>query len=190
MWRFDGQRANGILGDTGSHAIQLARAYLGNITNVCAHLATFIPRPSQAANDSALVTLEFESGAHALLQISAVAHVAEHEMEISVRLYGESGTLESDCNFANLVQPARGARHNETQFQTFELPSEFLLGTEAGSAVEVFMEQNIGPRLFINSILHDQPIPAGLDLYEGYKVQQVIDAALQSHTTGQRVTLL
>lgn len=42
QWRFDQQRANGILGDLGSHVIDLARWCVGDIARVNAHLHTFI----------------------------------------------------------------------------------------------------------------------------------------------------
>jgi predicted dehydrogenase len=189
LWRFDGQRANGILGDAGSHTIQLARACLGNVISVSAHLGNYVTRPSEPANDSALLMLEFEQGAHALLHMSAVAHMAGRAQEFLVRLHGEAGTLESDISFADFSQPVRGARHDEAEFKTLDLPAEFLYGTESGNPLGPFVAQGIGPRLLIDAILHDRPVPAGFDLYEGYKVQQVIDAALRSHETGQRVMI-
>ena len=43
-WRFDAQRANGVLGNLGSHLIHFARQYVGEIARVSAHLATFVAR--------------------------------------------------------------------------------------------------------------------------------------------------
>ena len=37
-WRFDGERSNGILGDLGSHLIDLARWYCGDFSRVSAQL--------------------------------------------------------------------------------------------------------------------------------------------------------
>ena len=43
-WRFDRQRATGTLGDLGSHAIDLARWFCGDIVRVSAHLGTYVMR--------------------------------------------------------------------------------------------------------------------------------------------------
>ncbi len=45
----------------------------------------------------------------------------------------------------------------------------------------------VGIPYFADCILDDKPVYPGL--YEGYKIQQVIDAALQSHETGCRVEI-
>ncbi len=56
-WRFDSRRSNGILGDLGSHMIDLARWYVGEIASVSAHLHTYVARagvdgqPLEPAND-------------------------------------------------------------------------------------------------------------------------------------------
>jgi hypothetical protein len=40
----------------------------------------------------------------------------------------------------------------------------------------------VGPRLFVDAILNDYlPTP---NFYDGFKVQQVMDAAIKSHATG------
>ena len=192
-WRFDGQRANGVFGDQGSHLVRLARSFMGDIANVSANLATHVQhvhddgQSVKPVNDSALVTVEFASGAQATLQASAVAHLGSHIIEFSVVLYGEGGTLESSFNFAQPDQPIQALRAGEDQFVDLTIPDAFWKGGSRGEIGAIFAEQSIGPRLFIDSILDDRPLEPGL--YEGYKVQQVIDAALKSHETGQRITI-
>jgi predicted dehydrogenase len=76
-WRFDRQHGNGILGDLGSHAIDDARRYVGDIARVSGHLATFVERSGpdaqalDAANDSALLAVEFANGAHGSIHITS-----------------------------------------------------------------------------------------------------------------------
>ena len=41
-WRFDGRRANGVTGDLGSHMIDFARWYLGDVKGVMAELPVFV----------------------------------------------------------------------------------------------------------------------------------------------------
>ena len=48
-----------------------------------------------------------------------------------------------------------------------------------------FHKQMIGPRLFVDAILHDYQPEPGFDV--GVKVQKVLNAAMESHQTGQRV---
>ena len=96
-WRFDRQRANGVLGDVGSHLIDLAHALVGPITRVSARLAIDSPRQAppggtiDPANDVALLQVEFEGGAVGLLQTSCVAHVGDRGMQQRVALYGTTG---------------------------------------------------------------------------------------------------
>ena len=93
-WKWDKQRGLGVLGDLGSHAIDLARWYIGDITKVCACLGTFVERPGyedqtlDPANDAALLAVEFANGAKGILEASAVAHITRGQ-EKHIRLYGQ-----------------------------------------------------------------------------------------------------
>jgi predicted dehydrogenase len=105
LWRLDAERANGILGDLGSHIIDLARYYIGEVRSVSALLGSYQPRQGasggrleQAANDAGALLLEFDNDAQATLRFSAVAQVGNHGDEIGFRLYGEKGTLSSQLN--------------------------------------------------------------------------------------------
>ena len=192
-WRFDGDRAHGILGDLGSHLINLACWYLGDVVSVSAQLASFVQhvtaegQPVTPTNDLATLMLGFASGAQATIQVSGVAHLGERQMQQTTLLYGDAGTLETRFNFGGSGFRVHGLRHDEAEFSEHPIPAEMLKGATAENPLGIFREQPIGPRQFIDSILDDQPIEPGLD--EGYKVQQVIDAALKSHETGQRVLI-
>lgn len=99
-WRFDRQRSHGILADLGAHMIDFARWQVGEIARVSAQMATLVERPGpeghplDPANDAALL-LQFENGAQGVIQVSAVAHVAERDQEQHVVLHGAAGTLEA-----------------------------------------------------------------------------------------------
>jgi predicted dehydrogenase len=86
-WRLDGERANGILGDLGSHLIDLARWLNGNIVRVADHLANHVQRfhddgrPVVPANDAALLTAEFANGSQGTIHTSAVSYTGERGME-------------------------------------------------------------------------------------------------------------
>src|SRR5919206_4823307 len=106
-----------MLGDLGSHMIDLARWYVGDIAKVSSQLATFIERPGadgaalDPANDAALLAVEFANGAQGTIQVSAVAHVGDRGQEQQVILHGESGTLE--IVYTGMGAEIRGARHDE-----------------------------------------------------------------------------
>lgn len=100
-WRFDRRRANGVLGDLGSHMIDLARWQLGEVARVSAHLTAFTEQrgpdeqPIEAANDSAMLLLELVSGAQVSIQVSALAQPIGGRWQQHVALYGEAGSLEA-----------------------------------------------------------------------------------------------
>jgi predicted dehydrogenase len=199
-WRFDRRRANGILGDLGSHMIDLARWYVGDIAQVSAHLAAFVDRPgadgqpADPANDSAVLAVEFANGAHGTIQVSAVAYTAERQMEQQIILHGEAGTLEVNFAFDGPDAGARirGARSDEEQFQTLNVPADLWgdvdrSGSIDSQIIDLFCKQPVGGRLFVDAILENRPVsPSFLD---GLKAQEVIDAALESHKSGRWITL-
>ncbi len=191
-WRYDGDRANGILGDLGSHMIHLALWLMGDVASVSAHLGYYTERlgpEDQAikpANDSAMVTLEFTSGAQAFVQVSAVAlaPTTEFNIQFSGTVYGRDGTLEAHVGFPpddmQMQMRLRGRQDSDEDNKAIDdlTPMNF---------IDFFKQQSVGPRQFVDCILEDKPISPGL--YEGYKVQQIIDAALESHESGRRVVI-
>jgi predicted dehydrogenase len=185
-WRFDRQRSAGILGDLGAHMIDFARWQVGEIACVSAHLATFVERPGAGqqpldpATDAAMLLLEFENGAQGLIQVSAVAHVADREQEQHVSLHGAAGTLEVDVTFT--TAEVRGARHDDGQIGALPVPDDLWRDADRSNLDSVFVTQPVGDRLFIEAILENRRVAPSF--FEGYKAQQVIEAALASQHTG------
>jgi len=194
-WRYDQDRANGILGDLGSHVIDLARWLVGDIRRVQARLGVFVDRPGpegaplNPANDSALLLVEFATGAHGVLQASAVAHLAEHFMQQQISLYGEDGTLEINIPWGGPQGGAviRAARAQDEQFQTLPVPDSYWAGVDRSDPFAIFTSHPAGARLFVDAILEDRA--ARPDFGDGYQAQRVIDAAMESHRTGQAVDI-
>ena len=195
LWRMDQNRANGVLGDLGSHLIDLARWYLGDVAKVTASLGTFVERqgpegqPLKPANDSASLLLEFSNGAQGVAQVSYVTHLADIGAKVNVTLYGEDGTLEGEFNFFGPTAGGvvHGARHNEENYQKLEVPDELYGDTDRTNILSVFTTQSVGSRAFIDAIYEDRPVSP--TFYDGLKAQEVIDAALESHQTGKWMTL-
>jgi predicted dehydrogenase len=76
---------------------------------------------------------------------------------------------------------------DEQAFTPLTIPDEFWENAEKNNPFSTVMMQSVGLRHFIDCILDDKPVYPGF--YEGYKVQQVIDAALESHEKGSWVTV-
>lgn len=98
-WRFDPQRASGVLGDYGSHMVDLARYLVGDIGRVHARLTTNAPRngpdgrPLNGACDAATLLLEFRDGGQVTIELSAVARTHDPALEHAVVLHGDAGSL-------------------------------------------------------------------------------------------------
>lgn len=195
-WRYDGERANGILGDLGSHLIDLARWVNGEIVRVAAHLANFVPRthadgrPVTPANDSAVLLVEYANGSQGVIQVTGVAQTGGRGLEQQARLYGLEGTLEVDFRFGNFggappTMTVRGARVGADTFETLPIPARIWGEVSPDDPNAVFNRMPAGDRYFIDCIVHDRPVTP--NFWEGVAAQAVIDAAKESQRTGRWV---
>lgn len=187
-WKWDRQRGLGILGDLGVHMIDMAQWLIGDIEKVTAHLPTFVERPGSdgqsidPTNDSALLALKFTDGGQGSIYVSAVAHLGGRRHEIQILLHGEAGTLELEFTGGG-GYVVRGARSDEEHITPFTIPQDILNGVNPDAPIgeqlhQVFTEQPVGSRLFIESILAKREVSPSF--YDGLKAQQVIEAALEA----------
>jgi predicted dehydrogenase len=189
-WRYDQKHGNGYLSEFGSHMIDLARWYVGDIAKVTAHLSMFLDRPGRdgeildPTNDSAMLAIEFANGAQGMMHFSSLAHIGNRGMDQRITLHGESGTLEATATFTSAE--IRGARDGEQEFSILPIPDRVLEGVDKENPYHV-ISQFAGDYLFIDSILEDRPISPSF--YEGLKAQEVIDAAIESNRRGCWVSL-
>jgi predicted dehydrogenase len=193
-WKFDRKRSNGVLGGLGSHMIDWARLFVGEIARVSAHLATFIERPGpegqtlDPANDSALLAMEFKNGAHGVIYTSYVPYLGNRKFEINVTLHGQYGTIEAV--FTALIAEIHFIQEDNNKFETISFP-DYLIGdvnkADVSPMFKIFVKLHGGDCLFIDSILEDRPaIP---NFHDGLKVQEVMDAVIHSHRIGRWVSL-
>ena len=170
-WRLDGDRANGILGDLGSHLIDLARWLNGDIVRVAAHLGTFVTRthpdgrPVTPTNDAALLAVEFANGSQGIIHTSAVIYTGGRGMEQHVNLYGEAGSVESDFSFGNFGNAGvnmaiRAAQAPDGLYADLPVPEHILGGLAPADFAEAFNTQSAGDRYFIDCLLADQATDA------------------------------
>jgi predicted dehydrogenase len=144
-------------------------------------------RLEQAANDAGALLLEFDNGAQATLRFSAVAQVGNHGDEIGFRLYGEKGTLSSQLNLFAPQYQVWGVQDADADVSEITIPTALMQHVDYNNVLHQFLHESIGPRLFVDAILDNTPLTP--EMVDGYRVQQVIDAALESYRTGQRITL-
>ncbi len=192
QWRFDPLRAKGVLGDSGSHMFDLARYLVGDIASVNAHLASFVKRENlkTSANDSAVILTEFANGAQGTFQLSAVARVDDPFLEQSISLHGEAGSLVAELKMGGT--PKLELAKGDEPFEIVTIPAPYLEGVDLTQPfitqyLSMFTQQSIGSRLFVDAILEDKPVTPSF--YEGWKAQQVIDAAITSHESKQWISV-
>lgn len=200
MWRFDIKKAGaGVVGDLGSHFLYLAEWFYGPIKHISAQLGYLVERPStdpdgkpyELGEDSAILTLEFENGASGVVHVTAVCYEdtpfgQTHHMEF----HGSDGTLYTFTDW-DKIQEVKGAQVGEGMIKELPIP-EHIWGNSRRDTVhntyrDLFRKENFMIGQFISAIVNDeQPSP---DLDDGARIQRLIEAAVQSHKTGQRVTI-
>lgn len=194
QWKWDCRHGLGVLGDLGSHMIDLAMLFCGDITTVSANLTAFIDKSAGApdsyepSSDSATLDVTFGSGAQGTIHASAVAHMADRFMHQRISLYGGSGSLEvvSPLNGECTIS---GVRHNEECWTELHIPDDLLQGIpfDLDSRMRIFTERSAGPRLFVDAVIGDLAVKP--DFSDGLRVQRVLDAAVRSSEQGHHIEL-
>ena len=93
LWRTDPNRTGGVgaLGDIGIHGYDLCRYITGlRVASVCAELTRFVE--GRAVDDDVRASMRFDMGAKGRLWASQIA--IGHANDLSIRIYGDSGSLE------------------------------------------------------------------------------------------------
>ena len=170
----------------------MARYLAGDITRVNALIAAHAPhndadgRPMEAANDSSAALVQFSSGAHGTVDVSYLARLDKSYPEQQVVLHGEAGSLVIELSLSGGLR-LRYAKGDDP-IQDLAVPAAYLQGIDAAqpflsSLVPMFAQQPIGCRLFVDEILEGRTVAPSF--YDGWKAQQIVDAALASHQSGQ-----
>jgi predicted dehydrogenase len=198
-WRFDaGEAGSGVSGDLGAHWAYLARWFYGEVdavTAVFTHLVPRAPRPDgapfEAADDSAMILLEFASGATGSLQVTSLAYEPgpfgqRHDMD----LHGSAGTLHTTCDWVR-TQRVDGCRAGDPEMHELPIPDR-IFGNARRDTVhdtyrDTFREQDNMTRGFVTAIANGEP--ASPDFRDGLAVQRVLDAATRSAREGRRVRI-
>jgi len=194
-WRFDRAEAgSGVLGDLGSHWIDLALYLLGPITAVGAVTNNTVPRgprPDGASYDTcedvALLTVRFASGAIGHLTVSAVCwEGTPFNQTHHVEVHGSDGTLYA-LNDWDTVQEVRGLRAGDTGparplERTPSIWNGLRTGTVHDTYRDVFRTTEAMTRGWVTAVAEGR---AGEpDIAHGALVQRICDAALSSVDRG------
>jgi predicted dehydrogenase len=197
-WYYDPRHSHGAASELGVHMIDLARWCLGEITSVQASIRSFVKRSDKdgkemanPANDSAIYVLEFQNGAHGTIHVSTVNQVSNRLIHIGqfISLHGQDATIESRAGLwssnpiSNIVGYKRGAQTAET----LEIPDSYFGSGDRKNVFDFNDKPILGPRLFVDAILNNQQHQP--NFYDGYKAQQVIQAALESTKTGKSINI-
>lgn len=191
-WRFDPQRANGVLGDFGSHMFDLAHFLVGDIVRVNARLVANAQRngldghPMTSACDAATVMVAFADGSQSTIDLSAVARTHDPALEHAVILHGALGSLTASFGLFSSPPILQMATGNDG-FQPLSIPEEYRLGVDPAQPLgpqmqTLFRHPSTGGRGFVSAILDGQTVDPSF--YAGWQAQRVIDAALASQERG------
>lgn len=186
-WRCDEKIAgSGVVGDVGSHTIDLARWIVGDIERVRGSLTTQITqRPTPDGDGTREVTtydeysalVEFENGADGVLEGSRVA--TGRKADNSIEIYGSEGALELSLRRLNELK-FRGADDREYQqllvtepddpYMDAWWPTGHIIGWE-----HAFVHEHYE---FLRCI--DEGTPYRPDFEDGLAAQRVVDAVQTS----------
>jgi len=196
-WRFDeGVAGSGIIGDLGAHWVDMARWFLGEISEISANASRFVERDRRAdgsdyprAEDDAVIMARFESGAYAVLQMSAVCWEGTpfgqtHHLD----LHGSDGTLYGFNDWTD-VQEVRGVRADEPgPAQVLTIPDDVWAGAPHvpvhDTYKHMFRRTEAMTRGWLTAIAEGRQIEP--DLATGARVQELLSAALASVADGGR----
>ena len=201
-WRRDRTQAGtGVLGDIGSHMIDLAHWFVGDVRRVAAHLSTVakelrLPDTAQVVtnetDDTCALLLEFQNEAQGLIHVSWVAHpsVGAH---MRVEVHGSEGSLLLDrrrgVGSTESWVTVYGAREEGAKLDKLPMPPELVEGLDLSDEQSLVRTLNTKPwyaaRRFVEAVLGNREMSPSL--YDGMKVQAVIDAAVQSNQQGKWV---
>jgi predicted dehydrogenase len=197
-WAYDSKHSHGAASELGVHMIDQARWYLGEISSVQASIHSFVKRTGEDGNemdapasDSAIYLLEFQNGAHATIHVSTVNQVSNELKHTGqfISLHGQDGTLESRAGLwsSNPVSEIVGFKRDTEKAETLQIPDSYFGSAGRDNLFDFSDKPVLGPRLFVDAILKDHALQPSF--YDGYKAQQVIQAALESAKTGQAINI-
>ncbi|WP_033341721.1 Gfo/Idh/MocA family protein [Catenuloplanes japonicus] len=207
-WRFTREAGgNGVLGDLGSHAVDLGRYLLGPIAALVADTSVIIPArptvtgagshfsradgpPGDVENEDYLsALLRFSSGARAVLEASRVA-VGEQNT-YGVEIHGTTGALSWDLRRMGELRVSTGADYQDQSYRTVYATGGHgdLRAFQPGAGIPMGYDdlKVIEAAGFLTSIATGKP--HGPTLADAVAAADALDAMSESVRTGKWVSL-
>jgi predicted dehydrogenase len=199
-FRMDPAGGGGVVADLGSHITAIARHLLGPISEVYGRLETVIKQRPAAPGSSHMVPVEVDDVAHALVRfargcvgtIEASWLSRGRKMQIEFEVVGSKGALafsQERLNELRLYKVERDESRNG--FRTIvagpEHPPYGAFCPAPGHQLGFNDLKTIEMRDFLLAIAGERP--KGPDFREGWEVQKVVDAIIQSSRERQWINL-
>lgn len=198
-WRRDKpQTGTGVLGDIGSHMIDLSRWFMGDVRKVAAHMSTVSPKlrlpdtgevvPNET-DDTCAMVLEYENGVQGMIHVSWVAHPAACGI-MRAEVHGREGVLllnrRRGVGDTMSWVTVQGAKAEDAQMEYLPPNPEVTDGLDLSSEDALVATLNQKPyyaaRRFVEAVLGNrEAVPS---LYDGMVAQAVIDAVVESDRKG------
>ncbi len=184
-WKTDPlSTATGVVGDLGSHAIDLIQFWAGPISRVAAALETHVKHGIDDASgeafpleldDEASLLVEFASGARGVVITSRVGLVDSHKP------LGRSNFTLNGTKFGFVTDGIMEARRHRPGHDPEVVDPRLPLGEADHAGVLAFFGERM-MRNFVTSIKEERDIAP--TLADGLRTQEVIDAAVEAAKRG------
>ncbi len=189
-WLSQRKVGGGMLAGFGSHSIDALRLWCGEIVDVDArlHIAVrerFSPHAGQMlpvdADDNAVVTLGFASGALGIVTASGVTRAGESRLE----LYGSRGTLV----LKGITGDLWGAQGGAQTLSKIEIPEPYTAATRGKPGQQGLILALLDE--LASAIRAGRPAAGSLlpTFADGLAVQRALEAAQRSSDEGRRIRL-
>ena len=194
-WRFDAERAgSGVLGDLGSHWLHVARWLLGEVTEIGCVSGRFVERPArpdgseyERSEDSALMTVRFESGAYGALQVCSVSHEGtDFDQTHHLDLHGTDGSVYALNDWSAVQEIRYVAAGSPGPASAIDIPDDIWGACRRERVHDTYRDvfrverRMIGD--WVDAVRDGRPVDGPLrpDLAEGARVQRLLELAVES----------
>ncbi len=196
-WLFQSETAGyGALADLGTHAIDLARFLVGEVSTVSAASETFIKeRPVQEGSsekapvdvdDTTIACMRFREGALGLFEASWLTSARIDYLRFEV--YGTMGTLRFNLERLNELEvfikddrgDLAGFRRVPVTGKDHPYMKKFWTGQGVGFGWQYSFTNELNH--YVECLAEDKPLgPIGATFHDGYKAMLILDAIAESN---------
>jgi predicted dehydrogenase len=174
-WRFQKELAgSGVLGDLGSHMVDMTSFLAGDITSVCSATGIAVAERRRldasgmgrvSTDDCCTTIASLAGGGHASIIVSRCAIAQDSENSVKVAVYGDRGMVRFDAEKPSEIEACSGTLDVGTgSARSYKVPQSF-----AVEQMDCFVK-NVGGEA-------DRYLPV---LRDGVRCQKIVDAMISS----------